>query len=362
MRRTAFVVCILVAASVVAAGQRRRPGIFRPERPQPAVSQPSAGQPAATPAQPSAPAAAADAPRPSSQPSSSAQQTYSPVIEYHSLMQLRFYENQGNFLVEELEVVFPPPGSKKATFVVARASGAAVASVPLRLETPLASYTMFGMYKPDGVPGSANVGEPGDYVLSVQIDGRPVTTLPFSMKKESSNDPFNPRNAFVREGPWRDLAYFSDRVDAPGSNLVFNWWTSLRELPAGSPPRSLVTLHVLHGGQEIGATRSPVVVTQTDWQFLYQEFEAAGSKPARWMTLADLTKRDGEYTVVAKVGGKPFKTYRAEVRGGQLQRHPRNALGYEPGTDFISPRLVDTSSRSTSQYVMRDTYWVVKKN
>ena len=354
MRRTALVVFILAAACVAAAGQRRVPRIFGPDRRPPAATQPAAAQPE-TPATPTAPAAAGASP-------SSSQQTYKPAIEYQSFMQLRFYENQGNFLVEGLEVVFPPAGSKKATFIITRASGAAVASVPLRLESPLASFTMFGMYVPDGVPGNANVGEPGDYVLSVQVDGQPVTTLPFSMKKESNNDPFNPRTTFVREGPWRDLAYFSDRVDATANkNLRFNWWTSLRELPAGSPPRSLVTVHILHGGQEIGATRSPVVVTQTDWQFFNLEFETAGVKPIRWMALADLTKRDGEYTVVAKVNGKPFKTYRAEVRGGQLQRHPRNSLDTQPHTDFISPRLVDTSSRSTSQYAMRDTYWV-KKN
>ncbi|HEX5709061.1 MAG TPA: hypothetical protein VFX96_17300 [Pyrinomonadaceae bacterium] len=290
-----------------------------------------------------------------------APQTYKPAIEYQSFMQLRFYENQGGFLVEDLEVVFPPAANQKATFVVARASGEVVARVPLRLETPLASYTAFGMFKPDGVPGNAAVGEPGDYVLSVQIDGKPITTLPFSMKREQSSDPFNPTTTFVREGPWRDLAYFSNRPEVPDSHLEFNWWTSMRELPAGSGNRPLVTLHIMHGAQEIAATRSPVVVSQTDWQFFYQEFHFPAEKQVRWMTLADLTKRDGEYTVVAKVNGKPFKSYRAEVRGGQLQRHARNRLGFEPQTDFISPRLVDTSSRSTSSYAMRDTYWVTKK-
>ena len=353
MRRTVLVVFILAVACVAAVGQRRVPRVFGPDRRQPTTTQPATTQP-----QPST----TPAPSPVSNAGTATAQQYQPAIEYQSLMQLRFYENQGNFLVEDLEVVFPPAGSRKATFVITRASGAAVASVPLRLETPLATFTMFGMYKPDGVPGNANVGEPGDYVLSVQLDGQPITTLPFSMKKESSKDPFNPSNTFVREGPWRNLAYFSDRVDAPGSNLVFNWWTSLRELPAGSPTRSLVTLHVLQGGQEIGATRSPVVVTQTDWQLFQQEFEALGTKPMRWMTLADLTKRDGEYTVVAKVNGKPFKTYTAQVRGGQLERHPRNSLDTQPHTDFISPRQVDTSSRSTSQYTMREMYWVVKKN
>jgi hypothetical protein len=311
MRRTVLVLCIIVAASIAAAGQSAN---------------------------------------------------YQPAIEYQSFMQLRFYEEQGNFLVEGLEVVFPPAGSKKATFVITRASGAAMASVPLRLESPLASYTMFGMYLPDGVSGIANVGEAGDYVLSVQVDGKPLTNLPFSMKKESSADPFNPRTTFVREGPWRDLGYFSSRTDTPDSHLEFNWWTSLRELPAGTPRGALVTTHIMLGAQELGATRSPVVITQTDWQFFYQEFETAGVKPVRWMTLADLTKKDGEYTVVIKVNGKPFKSYRAEVRGGQLQRHPRNSLDTQPHTDFISPRLVDTSARTTASYAMRDTFWVTKKN
>jgi hypothetical protein len=285
-------------------------------------------------------------------------QTYKAAIEYQSLMELRFYENSGGFMVEGLEVVFPPPGFRKATFVISRPSGEVVATVPLRLETPLASYTAFGMFKPDAVAGSADIGEAGDYVLSVHIDGQPITTLPFSMKREASNDPFNPKTTFVREGPWRDLAYFSSRTDVPDSHLEFNWWTSLRELPPGTK-NPMVTLHLLYGGQEVAATRSPVVPTQTDWQFLYQEFVLPAT-PVRWMTLADLTKRDGEYTVVAKVNGKPFKSYRAEVRGGQLQRHPRNSMDMDPHTAFISPRLVDTSSRTSSQYAMRDTFWLRK--
>ena len=285
-------------------------------------------------------------------------QSYPPAIEYQSFMQLRFYEERGGFLVEDLEVVFPPAG-KKATFVIARANGSVVNSVPLRLETPLATFTAFGMFKPDGNPGLAPIGEPGDYVLSVQIDGQPITTLPFSMKREASNDPFNPKTTFTREGPWRDLAYFSVRTDEPDSHLVFNWWTSLRELPAGIK-RPLVTMHIMHAGKEIAATRSPVVPSQNDWQFLYQEFHFPTEAKVRWMTLADLTKRDGEYTVVAKVNGTPFKSYKAVVKGGQLQRHPRNDLNTRPHTAFISPRQVDVSSRSTSNYVMRETYWVTK--
>jgi hypothetical protein len=355
MRRLAQAACLAVLtlafAGFEAAGQRRI-GLPRPRQNEPARPSPTTTAPAPTPAP-------SESPAPTAAQTAAATQTYKPAIEYQSFLQLRFYENQGGFLVEDLQVVFPPPRGQKATFVVARANGQVVTTVPLRLEAPLDTFTAFGRFVPDGVPGNARVGEPGDYVLSVQIDGQPITTLPFQMKREASNDPFNPTTTFVREGPWRDLAHFSHRPDVPDSHLEFSWWTSLRELPPGSPQRSLVTVHILHGGQEIAATRSPVVVTQTDWQLFQQEFHFPEEKKVRWMTLADLTRRDGEYTVVAKVNGKPFKSYKAQVRGGQLQRHPRNSLDTQPHTAFISPRLVDTSRR-VSTYAMRDTYWITR--
>src|ERR1044072_7295792 len=71
------------------------------------------------------------------------QGAYKPAIEYQYLMELRFYENNGGLLVEGLEVVFAPPGLKNATFVISRSNGEVVSPVPLRLETPLASYTAF---------------------------------------------------------------------------------------------------------------------------------------------------------------------------------------------------------------------------
>ena len=101
-------------------------------------------------------------------------------------------------------------------------------------------------------------------------------------------------------------------------------------------------------------------MSQTDWQYFNQEFHFPTEKQVRWMTLADLTKQDGDYTIVAKVNGKHFKAYKAAVRGGQLQRLPQNQLGFEPATDFISPRMVDTSAGTTSRYVMKDTFWVRK--
>jgi hypothetical protein len=35
-------------------------------------------------------------------------QTYQPAIEYQSLMNMRYYQADGGFLIEDLQLVFPP--------------------------------------------------------------------------------------------------------------------------------------------------------------------------------------------------------------------------------------------------------------
>src|SRR4051812_16049827 len=132
MKKIIFVVCFIIAANLYAYGQPRRGQ--RGVRP---------GQNPPTPTSTPTPA---PAPNEATGQTASGQQAYKSAIEYQSFMQLRFYENQGGFLVEDLEVVFPPSGQQKATFVISRANGQVVSSVPLRLETPLASYTAFGMF------------------------------------------------------------------------------------------------------------------------------------------------------------------------------------------------------------------------
>ncbi|HKR58485.1 MAG TPA: hypothetical protein VJS64_02030, partial [Pyrinomonadaceae bacterium] len=81
----------------------------------------------------------------------------------------------------------------------------------------------------------------------------------------------------------------------------------------------------------------------------------------RWLTLADMTKVNGEVTVMLKANGQPIKSYKAQVTVGQILRLPRNALNFEPHTAFISPRFIDTSSGSNSDYKMFEMYWFRKQ-
>jgi hypothetical protein len=283
-------------------------------------------------------------------------QTNKQAIEYQSLMNMRYYEPDGGFLVDDLQLVFPPQGNQKLTCVVTRKTSEEVARVSLRIER-LRTFEAFRVLRPDGVPGVIRIGQSGDFVMTVKAGDQAITTLPFTLKEEKSSDPYNPKKTYVREGPWRELAYFSSPVDKPDAPMKFNWWMSLRELPQGVS-RPQCTIHLIQGGQEIAATRSPVVPSYVDWQFFKTELVQSKGPSVQWLTLASLTRKDGELTIVIKVNGQPFKSYRAQIRGGQPVRLARNQMEVEPHTDFISTRLVDVSRDGGCEYCMLDLFWV----
>lgn len=282
-------------------------------------------------------------------------QSYKPAVEYQSLMNMRFYENNGGFLVEDLQVVFPPQGVQKGTFVISSTGGQVITTVPLRLK--IGENPAFGVLQPDGVPGNAPVGKPGDYLMAIKLGSDTITSLPFSLKQEVSADPFKPGSRFVREGPWKDLAYLSSAPDVQNGQVYFNFWMSMREIPTLKDAK--VTIHLLVKGQEIAASRGPVIPTLYDWQFFqHRELSMPTLPRNRWLTLADVTGKPGEITVVVKANGQPVKSYKTTVAGNQLQRLPENSLTFEPHDRFISPKFIDMSRTSPANGSMFDMYWL----
>src|SRR5947207_12834629 len=84
-------------------------------------------------------------------------QQYQPAIEYQSLLNLRYYENNGGFLIEDLQLVFPPANIGNAKLIVADQSGQVVDSVPLRYERM--EFPAFGRFRPpSGNPGNVRRG------------------------------------------------------------------------------------------------------------------------------------------------------------------------------------------------------------
>lgn len=289
-------------------------------------------------------------------PSVSPGQLPRPGAEYHSLLNMRFSEDNGAFLVEGLQIVFPPGGVERALLTINRLSGEAVISLPLRFES-YSSFPLFSKLVPSGEPGEIKLGQSGDFVLTIKVGDRVITRLPFTLKVEPDGDPYDPPKKFLREGPWRDLAYLSVPIDNPSANIDFNWWMSLRELPIGMTSPQ-VTIHLMRGAREVASSPARAALKSSDWQFFTSELIQTTKSGTQQLTLGELAKRDGDFLLIVEANGKPIKSYPIAVKGGRLQRADQSRLDFEPHVDFISPRLIDTSARSDSHYLMRDVYWV----
>jgi len=279
-----------------------------------------------------------------------------PAAEYRSLLNMRFSEADGEFQIDALQLVFPPAGDKLALLTINKASGEQVISLPLRLESHSTS-PVFADLVPTDEPKGIRLRELGDFILTIVIDDDVVTRFPFTLSAEPAGNAYDAPKKFLREGPWRDLAYLSTPVDQPTANLDFNWWMSLRELPIGMT-NPLVAIHLLKDNREIGRSRDRVSLNNDDWQFFTSELIQITRNGPKPLTLADLAKGDGDYMVIVEANGEPIKSFQVVVQGGRVQRAEQSRLDFEPHVDFMSPRLLDTSVGSDHSDLKRDVYWV----
>lgn len=283
---------------------------------------------------------------------------YKPAIEYSSLLNMRFYEDSGSFMADKLQMVFPPAEAKAISFVILDEENRIIKKVDLKIEK-WDEFKTFDGLQPVG-PGVVTLEEPGSYTLAFLVDGQLITSKPFTLKVKESGDPYNPTKTFYREGYWPNVGYLSVPTEEPEAPLMFTWWTSLREVPGGEK-RAKCTVHLMQNGKEIAASPSAVIISSNTWDSftrrLVQPREAGGKN----LMLSMLTGNDGDYSIVVRMNGKPVKSYAVKVRSGAIQPLPFNSLDYEPHNSFISPRMIDTSSRSGSSYKMLNAYWLVRE-
>lgn len=273
-------------------------------------------------------------------------QNYPPAVTYESLMGLRFYPATGGFLVDGLWIVFPPDGDTPAEFIVRRPDGKVVATMPLRIMRT--DNAAFARLESSGPP--LIVSEAGNYVIAVRVNQQEVTALPFTMRVETSGDPFNPGKAWYRDGLWNRTGFLSVRSDDADKLVSVNLWTSLQEIPSANGQRQNVTVNIKRGATEIANGQS--VIDWNTWQPIRVGLRETrtGNPPLKLSALTD-----GAYTVEYRVQGRAVRAYPLRVQGGQIVRPPRNQLGASPATEFVSPRVI---GRIGNEDVMQEVYWL----
>lgn len=285
-------------------------------------------------------------------PSLAFAQSYAPSVDHVSLLDMRYYAQSGGFMLEGLQLVFPPAEEVSGRFSVTNNAGETVAEIPLRLER-WPDYPAFGMLKPNG-SGIGQLNAPGTYTMTVTLGEATIAAMTYTLMEKGGDDPFNPQKTYFRDGPWQRLAYVSAQPERPDEALQLNFWISLREI--GADDNTKIAIEVKRGGTPVAKSRSDFVVSSADWQFFSHPLTRPDGKSH--FTRADLTASDGTYSLTVLADGKPVKTYALTVQGGNIMPSARSELSATPKPDFLTPRRVNTSAGSSSRYFMEEVFWV----
>ncbi|MBM3795513.1 MAG: hypothetical protein FJW31_15955 [Acidobacteria bacterium] len=157
-------------------------------------------------------------------------QTPPTYVAMDALLNMRFFPQQGSFMMaESVPVLFPPPGETPASIVIKK-GGSTVLTTKTAVE-PWPPHNAFGNLKAaDGLMGFGKLGA-GDYTFNVELQGKTISSYPFTISVEKSADPFDPKTEMVRSGPWSKAAFLIGPVNDAYADIRVDIWLSTRELP-----------------------------------------------------------------------------------------------------------------------------------
>ncbi len=129
-------------------------------------------------------------------------------------------------MVTSVPVLFPPRGETKARLLIKKAGGGAAVVTKNMIVEPWPPHAAFGNLKPADGDVSFGPVPAGDYVMSVELNGKEISAYSFGVKAEKGSDPFNPKNSLVRTGPWSTAAFLIGPVQDKGDSVDVGIWLS----------------------------------------------------------------------------------------------------------------------------------------
>ena len=267
------------------------------------------------------------------------------AFDWVSVLNMRYYPPIGGFMVSDLQALLLPAGTTEGLLLVRRGSET-IARDPLRIRPPGDVPAVSIAERTN--PGGFVIAQAGDLTLAFQAGGRTLTEVPVTLSQQAGGDAYNPTRTWVREGPWRSLAFIAVPTADATAPLRFCWWSATRELPNRAPGN--VTARTLRGTSEVARMRGPLHVSEDDWQYRCSDMSVSPAARAL-LNLAGLT--DGSYTMVLEAdGGAVVKRFRFSVSGGQIAPHPRSAPGYTPSTGHLPPRSILRSGNREAMFTI----------
>src|SRR5262249_11170074 len=137
---------------------------------------------------------------------------------------------------------------------------------------PVPGNPAFGMLQgPYGAPVFLGPVGAGDYMMSVAIDGQPVTAYPFSLSAPVSDDPFAPPAGLEQQGPWSAAPFVIKPLERPNEAMAVGLWVNAKELGSPQGQTGSMSLHLMHGGEQFAAFEGGT--RETQWTFVRADLQ-----------------------------------------------------------------------------------------
>lgn len=223
--------------------------------------------------------------------------------------------------------------------LVLRKEGAELERWTMLLQGAQAVYSRF---QPYGAPASHNFDSAGNYELAFELDGKPVTRVPFTVALSASGDPFNPATSVAIDTELMHWAQLRSEVDHPTPTMELGFW--LRKSDLDLKPGEDVQITFERAGQpvyrcrEIRASNLP---SGPEWRNYNASILFPEAKGGRSVFQKDFLKLDGDYRVVFRAGDRILRAFQYTIQNGQAVPHARSEFGYEPAVDYLLPRTLD---------------------
>ena len=193
----------------------------------------------------------------------------------------------------------------------------------------ITSMWELGRYEVVGGPQAVKPLAVGSYSLDFAIEDKVFQRFPFSVSTVESKDVYRPETIYLLDGPWSDYAelYF------PKPDRYTQLWVWLRDREnAGAQLREVqYTLRLVRerdgkliaeGGGATSAMRLRPQWVGYKLSFRPLSVPAGGSSEFH---ASELLASEGDHRIELSLGGKPYATYRVNVKGGKFQRDPAHA-------------------------------------
>lgn len=267
---------------------------------------------------------------------------------------MRTYANQANFgfLLESQTLVMAPPNYEAMTFHLLKGGQELVSYGHYWDETPLPAFRMARLQYPSPIW----LEQEGDYVAEYRIEGKTISAFPFSIKKTSGGDAYNPTTSWAYKTPIDRMGVLHVEQDKDGPVAIS---FMLHAAAEGIAKGSTFVAKISHNGRVIGTTPTTYISETYNykyWTRLYFDGPNGRGEEFNW---SDLAKLSGTIKIDIEVGGKAVRsfTYTATAPG-QIKGHARSELNYSPATGHFPPRRISTDG---GRFQLHHAWWADSK-